>query len=85
MELNGDVRALQEQIEFLDAENEQLRKGQNKLCDQLELAAERCTLGYQIWAAAGRFWQDILYWKFVVLVLVIEAMRFAIDLARMRH
>lgn len=85
MERNVDVRALQEQIESLEAENEQLRETAKNLCDELERAREGCTSGYQIRAAAGRFWQEILHWKFVVLILAIEAVRLAIDISRFGH
>jgi hypothetical protein len=85
MERSEDVRVLHQQIEFLEAENERLRKDTNELCDKFERIAERCTLGYQVKAAAGRFCQDILYWKFVVLMLVIEAVRFGMEPARRQH
>ena len=82
LELGEVVRVLRERIESLEADNKILREVGERLSGELDRAAGRCTLGYQIRVAAERFWQDRLYWKFVVLILAIEAIRLGIDILR---
>lgn len=83
MKQSEHVRALHQQIETLKADNERLRKFEEELCDALSRSREEYALGHQIRATAGRFWSDVLYWKFVVLVLAIEAIRLGLDISRM--
>jgi hypothetical protein len=79
--LREKVRVLQEQVESSKAENAQVREAWQKLYD----AADRRTLGDRILEAAARFRKDILHWKFVVLILVIEAIRLGMDISRLGH